>query len=326
MDVASLAGEGVADIVEVGLDMGANLARRRHHQGLHLSHGLGCGRVGRSIGAPGSADRGRHDRLFDVARATERNTRPGRARLGRHSRTTRRTRPRTRGLVRISGRIGSWTDQAGGRKSRSWVRAGMATRARVAASMSSFARTDARVVVIGPGDHLAPRPDDGGAAPGAPTVFMQSALRRGQDEGAGFDGAGAQQDFPMGLAGRSGEGGGNRDHRRPRLGQLAMQMGKADVVADGQAQPAPGRVGDHRPVARPHRGAFAVSLAVRQIDVEDMQLVIARRDRARRVDQQRPIGRPRVPGMTGTSRWPIRPAARRPVRTPGAADPETAVS
>ena len=94
----------------------------------------------------------------------------------------------------------------------------------------------------------------------------------------------------MRLAGRNGEGGGDGDHNRPRLGQGAVQLGEADVVADGQAEPAPGRVGHDRAVARTHRGALAPALACRQIDVIDMQLVIGRDDGPRMVDQQGAVG------------------------------------
>ncbi|MNL58156.1 hypothetical protein D3C87_1817700 [compost metagenome] len=65
MDVAGLAGEGVADVVEVLLDMLAHLARRLQHHALHLLH-----RVGRR-GSLCARNGGGHDLFANVAGGAE---------------------------------------------------------------------------------------------------------------------------------------------------------------------------------------------------------------------------------------------------------------
>jgi hypothetical protein len=76
----------------------------------------------------------------------------------------------------------------------------------------------------------------------------------------------------------------------PGPGQRPVQLREADIVADGQAQPAPGRAGHHGGLAGPDRLALAPALARRQIDIEDVQLVIGGDDLAAVVDQQGPVG------------------------------------
>src|SRR5947207_95449 len=55
-------------------------------------------------------------------------------------------------------------------------------------------------------DDVAPRIGDQRVAPGAPAVLVPAALRRGRDVALVLDRAGAQQEFPVRLAGRVGEG------------------------------------------------------------------------------------------------------------------------
>ena len=62
-----------------------------------------------------------------------------------------------------------------------------------------------------------------------------------------------------------------------------VKLGKAQIVADRNAEPAPRQIGDHRRLARRIDRRFAPAFAARQINVEQMDLVIAR--------QFRPIGR-----------------------------------
>uniref|UniRef100_A0A0N4ZZN3 PE-PGRS family protein n=1 Tax=Parastrongyloides trichosuri TaxID=131310 RepID=A0A0N4ZZN3_PARTI len=162
---------------------------------------------------------------------------------------------------------------------------------------------DAGLVMVGLGDDLAPGADNGGTPPGLATVLVRPALGRGQDEGAGLDGAGAQQGLPVGLAGRAGEGGGHRDHRRPALGQGAIEVRETHIIADAEAQPPPGRFGHACRVAGTHRGALTIGLAARQID-----------DRPAASDWRRGCRRARQ-----SARWPSRSAATRPIPGPGRA-------
>ena len=64
----------------------------------------------------------------------------------------------------------------------------------------------ARVVLR---QYFAPGAGDKGLAPGAPATAVLPALGRGGQVGQVFDGAGAQQDFPVRLAGGVGKGAGH---------------------------------------------------------------------------------------------------------------------
>ncbi len=59
--------------------------------------------------------------------------------------------------------------------------------------------------------HAAPRIHDHAVAVGFASVDVIAALRRGNHVGQVFNGAGAQQDFPVHLAGGFGKGGGQHD-------------------------------------------------------------------------------------------------------------------
>src|SRR5205809_996110 len=77
------------------------------------------------------------------------------------------------------------------------------------------------------------------------------------------------------VAGGGGrEAAGHRDHPRPADGQDSIELGEAQVVADGQAQPdAVRQLGDDDLVARP----LGVGLAVDgppHLDVEQVQLAV----------------------------------------------------
>jgi hypothetical protein len=92
------------------------------------------------------------------------------------------------------------------------------------------------------------------------------------------------------LAGLAREGGGNGEHIGSGLGQRAVEMREAQVIAHGQAEPAPGQVGDDASVARLVVLRLAVALAARQLDVEHVDLVEAGDDYALRREQQRAVG------------------------------------
>ena len=80
------------------------------------------------------------------------------------------------------------------------------------------------------GQHLAPGRDDQAVAEGGTAVLMQAALRGGEHEGAGLDGAGADQNMPMRFAGLLGEGGGDGD-----------ELGAGERRARGRAAGSGGR-------------------------------------------------------------------------------------
>ena len=106
-----------------------------------------------------------------------------------------------------------------------------------------------------------------------------------------LDRAGAIEHVPMRLAGLPGEGGRNGQERAAGLRQRPVERGKAQVVADGEPEPAPRQVGDHGDLARPVVAQFAIALAVGEIDVEHVDLVVAGDDLA-------------LPDRSGTSGWP----------------------
>ena len=66
----------------------------------------------------------------------------------------------------------------------------------------------------------------------------------------------------------------------PADASARVKRGEAKVVADAQAEPSPGQVGKHRFVARVEIARLAVAFAAGKIDVEHMQLVVARGDLA----------------------------------------------
>jgi hypothetical protein len=128
---------------------------------------------------------------------------------------------------------------------------------------------------------------------------MQAALRRCEHEGAGLDGAGARQDMPMRLSGLLGKGGRDGDELGAGRSERAIERGEAKVVADAQAHPAEGEIGEHRLGARTEILRLAVALAAGKVDIEHMQLVVARGDAALGIDQIRAVRDPRLVELDG---------------------------
>ena len=127
-------------------------------------------------------------------------------------------------------------------------------------------------------------------AMGKPAVRMFAALRRREYIGSVFDRPGAQQHLPVGLAGRPGEGRRHGEHRGTGVGQVAIELRETQIVAHGHAQLAPWCLGHHSRRAGLVGRGFAVGFAVFQIDVEHMDLVVMRPDRAGVIDQKGPVG------------------------------------
>ena len=87
-----------------------------------------------------------------------------------------------------------------------------------------------------------------------------------------------------------GEGGRNGKHPGTRVREVAVEIRKPKVVANGHAELGPGRLGEHCLGA----GLVCLRLAIRftaiQVDVEHMDFVVARLHRAIGADQHRPVG------------------------------------
>jgi hypothetical protein len=102
---------------------------------------------------------------------------------------------------------------------------------------------------------------------------MVAALRRGNHVGEVLDGARADQRFEMSAPGRGGER--RRHHDDVDVGHGAVQLGKAQVVADRQADAAERAVDDDDLVAGLDQLGFLVAL-VAEVEPEQVDLVIAR--------------------------------------------------
>ena len=120
---------------------------------------------------------------------------------------------------------------------------------------------------------------------------MHAALGAGDDVTQVFYRPGAQQRFPVRLAGGRRKG---RRHHQPLHTsslQAAIEFREAQVVADRQAQAPRGRIERHHRVARRHVRRLAVTLgAIGQLDVEQMDLVVARDPGAAGVVDQAGLG------------------------------------
>ena len=90
----------------------------------------------------------------------------------------------------------------------------------------------------GLGDHMAPRVGDEGMAVSLALLVADgegAGLGAGADIGLGLDRPGAQEHFPVVLAGLHGEGGGERDDLGALFRQRLEEVGKSQVVADRAA-------------------------------------------------------------------------------------------
>src|SRR5262245_20366581 len=149
------------------------------------------------------------------------------------------------------------------------------------------------------GKDLAPRRDDDAVAEGRPPVLMQPSLSGCEDEGAGLDCAGARQNMPVCLASLLGEGGRDGDKLGAGSSEHAIERGEAEVVANTKAESAEGEIGKHRLGARAEILRLAIALAAGKVDIEHMQLVVARGDAALGIDQIRTIGDPCLVELDG---------------------------
>ena len=98
-------------------------------------------------------------------------------------------------------------------------------------------------------------------APGAPAVGVQAALRGRQHIALVFNGAGAQQQFPVRLAGGVGEGGGYTQYVAGWVHQRTVELGEAQVIADRQPHPQRPCLHCHGLTAGHQRAALVVTLS-----------------------------------------------------------------
>ena len=123
------------------------------------------------------------------------------------------------------------------------------------------------------GEDAAPRIDHQRMAEGLAAVLVLAALRGGEHEAAVLDRARAHQHMPMRLAGLARERRRDRQERRAGFGERAVERRKAQVVADGQPEPAPRQVGDHREIARPVAARLAIALAALSRSTSNMWIL-----------------------------------------------------
>ena len=88
----------------------------------------------------------------------------------------------------------------------------------------------------------------------------------------------------------------------PAFGQCAIELGEAQVIANGDAEFAPGQIGDDGGIAGPIVLAFTIVFAAGQGDVEHMDFVVA--------GDEAPLGsisRARLASLSGATATPMEP-------------------
>ncbi len=143
------------------------------------------------------------------------------------------------------------------------------------------------------GDNLADRRGhDAAADSGGPDrrkLVTGVGLVDGRDEAGGVDRAGLGQQRPLLELARAGAPRGvHGDQLRPALRELDVELGKADVVAQGDADADPVNGDHHRIAAR--RDGVRLGEAERVVQVD---LVVVRVDSGPGGDQR--VGHPRLP-------------------------------
>ncbi len=131
------------------------------------------------------------------------------------------------------------------------------------------------------GEDTAPGIDNERVAEAFSTARQRSKLAGGDDEAAVLNGAGTVQNVPVCFARHSGEGRRNGKHLGARLRIAAIKFREPQIVAHRQSNEAAGAGRKHRLSTWSDGGAFAIGLAIAQIDVEQVQLVVSRSDVAR---------------------------------------------
>ncbi|MNP47418.1 hypothetical protein D3C76_1414700 [compost metagenome] len=117
---------------------------------------------------------------------------------------------------------------------------------------------------------------------------MRAALGSREHITLGLDGPRTNQHIPMRRAGHRREGRGRGNQFRAGSAQFTVQLGKAQVIADRQTDPA------NRCVRHDQTAAISIVIGltvtatiVRHVHVKQVQLVVARHCFAMIIDQQR---------------------------------------
>ena len=137
--------------------------------------------------------------------------------------------------------------------------------------------------------------DDLRAAVGTARRPVLAPLRRSDHEALALDRARAQQDLPVITPRGNRERRGNEQHRRAEIDERAVELRKADVVADRQAERAARKLRDDDLASGRDVRRFAQHGAGK-IDVEEVDLSIPREQLAVAVDHDRSIEDPCVTG------------------------------
>src|ERR1700743_3820732 len=109
---------------------------------------------------------------------------------------------------------------------------------------------------------------------GVPAVGMKSSLRRCDHESAVLDRPGPQQHVPMCFSGGLGESRWCGESECTPLRHLAIELGKADVVADRKPHTAPWRVRHNGFIAARDGIGLAIFFARGQVHIEEMDLAV----------------------------------------------------
>src|SRR6516165_3441591 len=126
-------------------------------------------------------------------------------------------------------------------------------------------------------------------AEGLALVLVQAALRRSQNEASVLDCARPDENVPVRLPGLPGEGRRYGKEGRPGLRERAVERRKAQVVTDRQAETPPRQVRGDCDFAGPEGTRLPIALAVREIDIEHVNLGVARDDLAVAIDEEGPV-------------------------------------
>ena len=140
------------------------------------------------------------------------------------------------------------------------------------------------------GEHLAPRIDNHTMSEGLALVFVTASLRGGEHERTRFDRARALQHMPVRLAGLLGESRGHGEEMRASAHKRTVKRWEAQIIADRKAEPSPRQVGGYCNFAGPVGIRLAIALAACELNIEKMNLVVARGDLAVRRNQEAAVG------------------------------------
>src|SRR5205807_8786483 len=114
-------------------------------------------------------------------------------------------------------------------------------------------------------------------------------LRGRDDERQVLDGARLQERMPVVAAGVQRERRRHREDARALAGERAVELGEAQVVADGEADLGRAGVDDDRLFAGLDRGRLAVGGAVGDGDVEEVDLAVDAANFAAGIDVDRGV-------------------------------------